>query len=152
MFKELILAPDTSWTLLRRRTFTSLEHKPFLSVIRITNNNSNSGVRGSVVGWDSMLQAGRSLVRIPMRSLDFSIYLILPAAIWPWGRLSLWEKWVPVIFLGVEGGRRGKTDNLTAIFESIVWKLWEPRRLTTLWAPGPVTGIALPCLPVKILI
>jgi hypothetical protein len=23
---------------------------------------------------------------------------------------------------------------LTAIFEPIVWKMWEPRRLTTLWA------------------
>jgi hypothetical protein len=29
--------------------------------------------RGSVVGWVTMLQAGRSRVRIPMRSLDFSI-------------------------------------------------------------------------------
>jgi hypothetical protein len=33
------------------------------------------------------------------------------------------------------GGRRRparKTDNLTAISEPIVWKMWEPRRLTTL--------------------
>jgi hypothetical protein len=36
------------------------------------------GTRGSVVGWRTMLQAGRSQVRFPMRSLDFSIYLILP--------------------------------------------------------------------------
>jgi hypothetical protein len=27
-----------------------------------------------------------------------------------------------------------KADNFTAICESIVQKMWEPRRLTTLWA------------------
>jgi hypothetical protein len=37
----------------------------------------------------TMLQVERSRVSIPMRSLDFSIYLILPTALCPWGRLSL---------------------------------------------------------------
>jgi hypothetical protein len=37
----------------------------------------------------TMLQAGRPQVRFPMRSLDFSIHLIISTALWPWGRLSL---------------------------------------------------------------
>jgi hypothetical protein len=38
----------------------------------------------------------------------FLIYQIFPAALWPWGWLSLWEKGVPGIFLGVKNGRRVK--------------------------------------------
>jgi len=30
---------------------------------------------------------------------------ILPFAPWPWGRLSLWQKWVPEAFPGVKDGR-----------------------------------------------
>jgi hypothetical protein len=46
------------------------------------------GARGSVVGWGTMLQAGRSRNRVRMR-WTISIYLILAAALWPCGRLSL---------------------------------------------------------------
>jgi hypothetical protein len=39
---------------------------------------------------------------------------------------------------GVKGRPAGrlarKADSLTTLYEPIVWKTWEPRRLTTLWA------------------
>jgi hypothetical protein len=38
--------------------------------------------------------------------LIFSINIILPATLWPWGQSGLYQKWVPGIFLGVKGGWR----------------------------------------------
>jgi hypothetical protein len=40
-------------------------------------------------GWGTALQTGSSRDRLPMVSLEFFIDLILPAALWPWGQLSL---------------------------------------------------------------
>ena len=47
------------------------------------------GARCGAVGCSTALQAGSSLVRFPTVSLEFFIDIILPAALWHWGRRSL---------------------------------------------------------------
>jgi len=43
---------------------------------------------------------------IPDGAIDiFHWHKILPIALWSWGRLSLWKKWVPGAFPGGKGGR-----------------------------------------------
>jgi hypothetical protein len=50
---------------------------------------SNS-ISCSIAGWGDMLQAGRSRVRLTMGVIEyFSVYLILPAAVWLRDLLSL---------------------------------------------------------------
>jgi hypothetical protein len=66
-----------------------------------------------------MLQTGRSRVRFPIRSLDLSIDLILPAALWPWGRISLTEMSTRNL-PGGKGRQAREADNLTAISEPII--------------------------------
>jgi len=56
------------------------------------------GGRVGGIGWGTALQAGRSRPRFRMVSLEFSIHIILSASIWPWGRLSPYQQWVPGIF------------------------------------------------------
>jgi hypothetical protein len=57
------------------------------------------GVRGSVVGWGTAIQAGRSRIQFPMRSLPSSRTVTV-------GSTQHLTEWVPGIFLGVKGGRR----------------------------------------------
>jgi hypothetical protein len=71
---------------LQNVNLTHVSH-PTSILIRFSNL-IRLGARGSVVGWYTMLHAGRSRVLFPML-LDFSFEVILPAALWRWGRLSL---------------------------------------------------------------
>jgi hypothetical protein len=54
---------------------TLLDENSFLKMSR----TSYAGARSSVVGRGTVLQAGRSWVRFRMRSLDFSVDVILTA-------------------------------------------------------------------------
>jgi len=56
---------------------------------RVGTVHSFKGVGSGAVGWGTALQAGRSRVRFVILSLEFFIDVILPAALWPWSRLSL---------------------------------------------------------------
>jgi len=71
-----------------------------------------------------------------MMSLEFFIVIILPVALWPWGRLCLSQKWVPGIFPGGKGGRCVRLTTLPSSCAECL-KIWEPQTPGTLRAcPG----------------
>jgi hypothetical protein len=68
------------------------------------NLSTNFQACSGVVGWDTMLQARRLQVQLPMRSLHFLIDPILPATLWALGLTQPLTE-VPGIFLGVKGSQ-----------------------------------------------
>jgi hypothetical protein len=75
-----------------------------------------------------MAQAGRSWVRFPMRSLDLLITYPSSNTMALGSTQSLTEMSTRNLAGGVKGGRvERKADNLTAICELSVYKIWKPR-------------------------
>jgi hypothetical protein len=76
---------------------------------------------GGVVGWRTMLQAGRSPVRVP-DEVNVCNLVILPTALWPWGWTHPLTK---MSTRNLTGGKKWPTrraENLAAICEPNVWK------------------------------
>jgi hypothetical protein len=76
------------------------------------------------------------VVLIPDGVIWIFIDIILPATVWPWGWLSLQQKWVRGIF---PGGKCGRCIGQTTLPPSYVdcLEIWEPQPSGTLWpCPG----------------
>jgi hypothetical protein len=92
------------------------------------------GARDSVFGWGTILQAGRSRVRFPMRSLNFFNWPNPSSRTMALGSTQPLTEMSTKNLPGSKGWPEHKADNLTAICKPTVYKMWEPRRFTTLRA------------------
>jgi hypothetical protein len=99
---------------------------------KIYTSSEPIGVRGSVVGWGTTLQAGTSRYQIP-NEVDFFNWPNPSSRTMALGSTQPVTEMYTRNILGGEGRPAHKADNLTAICEPIVYKMWEPQHLTTLW-------------------
>ena len=86
----------------------SCSHYSFLTVFCAT-----VGLCSGTVGRGPSLEAGRLWVKFVMGLRGFFMDLFLLVALWPWGQLSLWQNWGPVLSPGGWRWPVRMTDDLT---------------------------------------
>ena len=84
-----VLCPLSLFTIFKNSTNLNGVNRLVLTMETVLCEVGTGFIREFLNFRSAALQVGGSRVRFPMVSLEFSIDLILLAALWPWGRLSL---------------------------------------------------------------